>query len=60
MDSWKRFNETTLPSKESFYSELYLQNISDDDYMNAQKVWKRFNMCNLKEYHNMYRQILYY
>ena len=27
MDSWERFNETSLPPKESFYSELNLEDI---------------------------------
>ena len=29
MDSWERFNETTLPNKKAFYSKLYLD---DEDY----------------------------
>ena len=33
MDSWGKFNETTLPNKKVFYSKLYLENITDDDYM---------------------------
>ena len=27
MDNWERFNETSLPSKESFYSNLNMENI---------------------------------
>ena len=38
MDSWKRFNETSLPPKKSFYSELNLEDIRDKDYLHAQKV----------------------
>ena len=38
MDSWERFDETSLPNKEVFYSNLNLQNISDEDYAHAQKV----------------------
>ena len=44
MDSWERFNETSLPDKEAFYSELNLENITDEDYVHAQKVWKEFKM----------------
>ena len=40
MDSWKRFNETELPNKESFYSEINKVGITDEDYAHAQKVWK--------------------
>ena len=35
MDSWKRFNETELTSKDKFYSKLNLEDISDDDYAHA-------------------------
>ena len=37
MDSWKRFNETSLPSKKDFYSELNLEGISNKDYEHAKK-----------------------
>ena len=29
MDNWERFNETLLPSKESFYSNLNKENNED-------------------------------
>ena len=38
MDSWKRFNETELPSKDKFYSKLNLEDISNDDYAHAIKL----------------------
>ena len=31
IDSWERFNETSLPPKEAFYSELDLEEIKDED-----------------------------
>ena len=54
MDSWKRFNETELPSKDKFYSTLNLEDISDDDYAHAMNVWNTFNISNLSEYHDLY------
>ena len=54
MDSWKRFNETELPSKDKFYSTLNLEDISDDDYAHAINVWNTFNISNLGKYHNFY------
>ena len=54
MDSWKRFNETELPSKDKFYSTLNLEDISDDDDAHAINVWNTFNISNLGEYHNLY------
>ena len=38
MDSWERFNEALLPSKESFYSELHKEDITDEDYNHAKKI----------------------
>ena len=56
MDSWERFNETSLPPKESFYSELNLEDISNKDYLHAQKVWDTFEIRHLGEYHDLYVQ----
>ena len=38
MDSWEKFDETTLPPKEVFHSNLNLEDISNQDYAHAQKV----------------------
>ena len=54
MDSWKRFNETELLSKDKFYSKLNLEDISADDYVHAINVWNTFNINNLDEYHDLY------
>ena len=51
IDSWEIFNETSLPHKEPFYSELNLEGISDKDYLHTQKVWDEFEIRNLGEYH---------
>ena len=56
MDSWEKFNETELPDKESFYSELNKEGITDEDYLHAQKVWDVFETKNLEEYHDLYVQ----
>ena len=57
MNSWKRFNETELPSKHKFYRILNLEDISEDDYANAINVWNTFNINNLGKYHDLYVQI---
>ena len=56
MDSWEKINETVLPAKKAFYSNLNLEDISDEDYLHAQKVWDVFKINNLGEYHNLYVQ----
>ena len=55
-DSWERFNETCLPDKESFYRELNKEDITDEEYAHAQKVWNAFKIKNLGEYHDLYVQ----
>ena len=37
MDSWKRFDETSLPNKEEFYSNLNMEDITDVDYRHVKK-----------------------
>ena len=56
MDNWEKFDETTLPPKEAFYSNLNLEDISDEDYAHAQKVWDVFEIKNRGEYHDLYVQ----
>ena len=56
MDSWEKIDETTLPPKEVFYSNLNLENISDEDYANVQKVSEEFEIKHLGEYPNLYAQ----
>ena len=44
MDSWEKLDETTLPSKKYLYSNLNLEDISNEDYAHAQKVWNVFEI----------------
>ena len=46
----------SLPSKESFYSNLNMENIDDIDYRHGNNVFKRFKLKNLGEYHDLYVQ----
>ena len=39
MDGWKKFEETSLPPKDAFYSRLNMKGISDQDHEHAQQVW---------------------
>ena len=54
IDEWEKFNETSLLEKEEFYSKPNLQHITDSDYMHAERVWKKFEIKNLSEYHDLY------
>ena len=54
MDSWERFNETSLPDKEAFYSSLNMEDITDVDHRHAKRVFKNLNNKNLGDYHDLY------
>ena len=54
VNSWDRFNETQLPLKDAFYSNLNMSSINEDDYEHAQRVWEEFRIHNLGNYHDLY------
>ena len=54
MDEWNKFDEKKLPCKESFYSSLTMEDISDTDYKHANNVFRKFNLNNLGDYHDLY------
>ena len=56
VDNWEKFNETSLPNKEDFYSNLNMEDINDIDYRHANNVFKRFELENLGQYHDLYVQ----
>ena len=56
MDNWGRFDETSLPNKESVYSSLNMENIDDIDYIHGNNVFQKFKLKSLVEYHDLYVQ----
>ena len=42
-----KFNETSLPEKEEFCSNLNMEDITDADYMHAKSVCKDFEVENM-------------
>ena len=56
MDSWEKFKETSLPSKEDFYSNLNMEDIDDIDYRHDYNVFKGFKLENVGDYHDLYVQ----
>ena len=49
MDNWERFNQTESPDKKEFYNKLNLEDIADEDYKYAHKVWDTFRIKDLGE-----------
>ena len=56
MDSWQRFDETSLPDKEAFYSNLNMEDITDVDYRHGKTVFEYLINKNLRDYHDLYVQ----
>ena len=47
MDSWERFDETSLPDE---------KDITNKDYVHTQKVFQEFKLKSLGDYHGLYAQ----
>ena len=43
-----------LPRKEKFYGSLTNKKISDKEYYHVLKVWNKFEMKTIKDYHEFY------
>ena len=44
MHDWDKFDETSLPEKDDFYSHLNMEDITDADYTNAKRsLWRLRN-----------------
>ena len=56
MNSWKRFDEASLPDKKAFCSNLNLENITDEDYIHTQEIFNEFKLKFLGENHDLYVQ----
>ena len=65
MDSFKRFGEEKLPHKKHLYSSVNDKttsdsgekldgHISDEDYLTCKKIWNKFNIKNMDDYHDPY------
>ena len=65
MNSFERFNEKKLPAKKYFYSSIKDGKIGDDgkisdghisvkDYLTCEKIWDKFEMKNMGDYHDHY------
>ena len=65
MNSFERFNEEKLPAKKYFYSSIKDGKIGDGgkisdchisvkNYLTCEKIWDKFEMENMGDYHNHY------
>ena len=59
MNTWivgKDLMKPHFQIKKTFYSKLYLEDITDEYYIHAQKVFEELKLKNLGEYHDKYVQ----
>ena len=65
MNSFERFNEEKLPARKNFYSSTKDWKIGDNgkisdshisvkDYLTCEKIWDKFEMKNMGDYHDHY------
>ena len=65
MNNFERFNEEKLPARKSSYSSIKDGKTGDDgeisdghvsvkDYLICEKIWDKFNMKNMGDYHDHY------
>ena len=63
MNSFEKINEEKLPARKYFYSPIKDEKIGDDgkisdghisvkDYLNWGKIWDKFEMKNMGDYHD--------
>ncbi|XP_067215258.1 uncharacterized protein [Linepithema humile] len=54
IDSVDKLRNTSLPSRESFYSSLTGETVSESDYAHATNVWQTFSIEDLGQYSDFY------
>ena len=65
MNSFKRFDEEKLPARKCFFSSTKKGKINEDgkisnghisteDYLTCEKIWNKFKMKNMGDYHDHY------
>ncbi|CAB3980452.1 RNA-directed DNA polymerase from mobile element jockey [Paramuricea clavata] len=57
MNDFKKFSEPSLPPQKEFYSSLTDEDITNEDYEHAQKVWKSFDIKSMRDYHDLYLKV---
>ena len=54
MDSFEKFNNRELPTKDQFYSILNDEHIMGNEYIHAKEVWDTFYIKTMGDYHDLY------
>ncbi|KYN23183.1 hypothetical protein ALC57_04403 [Trachymyrmex cornetzi] len=54
VDCVEKLQDTRLPPRESFYSSLTGDTVSESDYAHAVNIWQRFSIRTIGEYSDLY------
>jgi hypothetical protein len=54
MNSWEKFDKTSLLPKGAFYSKLNNTCISDTEYEYAKSIWEKAGCKTICDYYNIY------
>ena len=54
MNSEERFKETQLPAREDFFNFLTQTAISDDEWLQVNRLWNELGLVNLRQYASLY------
>ena len=71
MNNFERFNEEKLPTRKYLFSSAKKRRINNDgkisdghisikDYLAREKIWDKFKMKHMGDYHNHYLKKMYY
>jgi hypothetical protein len=53
-DTFNKFDDVELPPRDSFYSNLNEEGITEEEYARARNVWTTFECQKFKDYHDLY------
>ena len=53
INDWEKFNETSLPEKKDFFSDLNMDHITNTDNTHVKRVCKDMEIKHLGEYHDL-------
>ena len=60
VDDNEKFKQEGLPPRKEFYSTLRISGNSEEEYKQAQNVYKTFNCKTFQDYHDLYVKQTYY
>ena len=54
MDSFTKFEETSLPPQDAFFNDLTQEPLTQEACQHAQQVWEKIGCQDMEDYHDVY------